>query len=290
MQNKNSISSEHHYLPKFYLKGFTDQNRQFAVYNYATKEIKKGMHSPRSHFYIEDRNSIFTGVKKIDYVEEAYSFWDNIHAKILQKIINSSHEVNLDEVDLFHLREFVSQIFWRIPANDKLYEAEFRNNPTYSRLMRLVDKSRNNINTEEAKKLLTSEAIAKATRISVSHASHMSSALQISIGNWEILYSPLGRNVCSDNSIIFERENAKDIFNDNFAFPLSKHHILVRRFDAKQTAFLPEIFNLWLDLAIFKQGAFYCCSSDKKHLEAISSLSMNYTLKDIKAQIFTFLK
>ena len=67
-----SISRKHHYIPKFYLKGFTNESSEFAIYDIKREVLKTNMFSTKSHFYELDRNTIDTGNEKTDFIEEFY--------------------------------------------------------------------------------------------------------------------------------------------------------------------------------------------------------------------------
>lgn len=64
-------SQKHHSLPVFYLKGFTEKNGQFKIFNVQRKEFKqKGKYfSPSTHFYILKDNTITTDFGEDDFME-----------------------------------------------------------------------------------------------------------------------------------------------------------------------------------------------------------------------------
>jgi len=64
-------SWRHHYIPQFYLKGFTDENNRIEIYDLSTDRIKsKGPFSTKSHFFEEGRNSWITEDEVTDFLEE----------------------------------------------------------------------------------------------------------------------------------------------------------------------------------------------------------------------------
>ncbi len=67
-----SISQKHHYLPEFYLKGFTNEAGQFSIYDYEQKRIKKNLFYPSTHFF-DNRNLVDVEGEITDVPEKLYS-------------------------------------------------------------------------------------------------------------------------------------------------------------------------------------------------------------------------
>ncbi len=50
-----ATSKRHHYLPQFYLRGFTDNKGEFYVFDKQTEEIRKS--NPLNSFFENHRNT-----------------------------------------------------------------------------------------------------------------------------------------------------------------------------------------------------------------------------------------
>jgi len=61
------ISWRHHYLPVFYLKGFTNENKKFLIFDKEQNRfIKNGKEfSPSSYFFKKDANTFLKMEKKM---------------------------------------------------------------------------------------------------------------------------------------------------------------------------------------------------------------------------------
>ena len=60
-------SHEHHFLPIFYLEGFTNDENKFYIYLKDQNRFKKNkkLFSPASHFWIRDDNTMNFKVNKV---------------------------------------------------------------------------------------------------------------------------------------------------------------------------------------------------------------------------------
>ncbi len=119
-------SQKHHFLPVFYIKGFTNENEEFKIFNVKSKNFKqKGKYFyPSSHFYILKDNTITTDYGESDFMEKLYEKIDNDFAQILHKIKtnNYDHRFGVDESYMPYINNFVSQIYWRSPFNKKIIQ------------------------------------------------------------------------------------------------------------------------------------------------------------------------
>jgi hypothetical protein len=119
---KGKVSKRHHYLPQFYLKGFTNKAGTFAVYDKSKNILKRGEYSPKTHFFEEGRNTVLVNGEEDDFIERTlYQKIDNDLAPIFEKI-NKADGNFLNVENIFHLKSFIAFLYWRIPANDHLLD------------------------------------------------------------------------------------------------------------------------------------------------------------------------
>jgi len=118
-------STKHHYVPVFYLKGFTDAEGYFYVYDKLTKNTWKS--KPENAFFENHRNTGSLQYQKGDYVftsdglEKAFADVDNAAAKVIQLIKKSRAEDDILSTEiLLQVKYFINSLFWRSPANDEL--------------------------------------------------------------------------------------------------------------------------------------------------------------------------
>ena len=118
----NSISWRHHFIPQFYLDGFTT-NGKFKIYDVRNKRfIQNGKDfSPKSYFYEMNGNLLVNDKEADDTLEYKFGKIDDEIAKIFKRInISTSEEsFNLSDDDIVKLQYFVSVMYWRNPQNQK---------------------------------------------------------------------------------------------------------------------------------------------------------------------------
>jgi hypothetical protein len=284
-----STSNKHHYLPEFYLKGFVNEAGQFSIFDYKKNSIKKGEYFPSTHFFEKGRNLLNLKGEKTDFIEQIYSIKDERYSKLLKLIQSSDSAPNLDSIQLLTLQDFVSNLFWRIPKNDTLYEEQFKENPLISKAYKIVDaETKEELHDQITEKIKTSKEFKKGLRVTASDFLHMAHNTD-DLHNWRIGYSTSSLHLCSDNPLILKNEIAKDIFKTEFIFPLTKNHLLFRSFNNLKIKVLPAEYSLMIDLIIFKQGELFCASSRKDYLTTMSTIACNYDIARLKNKVFNYL-
>lgn len=282
-------SKKHHYLPEFYLKGFVNNSGQFSVFDYQKGHIKKGEYSPSTHFFERDRNSIEFEGHKSDFPEQNYSEKDNWFSSLFKVIQASAGIPKLDTTQMLTLQDFVSNIFWRIPKNDKMFNAEFQSNPLFTQAFKFRNKATGEeVNNGITEKIKSSDAFRTAFRVTASDLTFMAHNSD-DLNNWSISYGGGDFHLCSDNPLILRDENAKDIFKTEFIFPLTKSHLLIRTFSDLTQRILTPQFGVTTDITIFKQGEIYCAGARRDFLNTISSMAPNFEISILKGDLFSFL-
>lgn len=115
----NNSSERHHYIPKFYAKGFLGEDKKIYVYNKLEDRISKKKVSPKEVFYGWDRNTISSKRGRTDAIEDYYSRLDTDCAKAIQELRDKPNEEGIQTVEMIGLlRFFVINLFWRIPKSD----------------------------------------------------------------------------------------------------------------------------------------------------------------------------
>src|ERR1700749_3785931 len=112
----------HHYLPQFYLKGFTNNQGKFLIYSVANGLFKGHgkLFPPASHFFLPDDNIVPTEGLPDDYLESIYSVNESRYARILKKIKAVDQDFGLNNEDVVWLNYFAGELFWRVPAQRSL--------------------------------------------------------------------------------------------------------------------------------------------------------------------------
>ena len=114
---KKKRSKRHHYIPKFLIKEFTDEQGLLYIYDKIKDKFLTNKRSPKSIFFENDRNTIvYDESKKTSLIEDDFFMeLDNISAKIItifQKEKNNKELLNVDNLALLDF--FIINLFWRL--------------------------------------------------------------------------------------------------------------------------------------------------------------------------------
>lgn len=280
-------SQKHHSLPVFYLKGFTEKNGQFKIFNVQRKEFKqKGKYfSPSTHFYILKDNTITTDFGEDDFMEKLYEKIDNNFAKILQ-IINANNYENkfgVNENDMPYINNFVSQIYWRSPFNKNIIQDYIKKYKLKELGLKIVD-NQGNHNEELSERFKNEPEFYKTYKL------YNSLLDSIRGSNCRTQYHIFGRpkelpSICSDFPIIFNKNSAIKVYEDDYIFPLSQNRIFVKR---NLTQKFNHQLHYLIDLISLKQSINYVATSDESYIDFLIKLDKenNCTIEEYKENLF----
>ncbi|MFQ2273318.1 DUF4238 domain-containing protein [Aeromonas hydrophila] len=117
----NQVSKKHHFIPQFYIKGFSDDNNDVFIYDKEYNKIATSPKKPAQIFYEEHLHTIKKFGQTSSMIEDAYSELEGMLSKIVVRLKECSSEM-LHE--LVELPEFVKILvlmmsvqYWRNPQN-----------------------------------------------------------------------------------------------------------------------------------------------------------------------------
>ncbi len=117
-------STKHHYLPKFYLNGFTNEKGLFCVYDKVEQKFHINQ-KPLNWFFVKHLNSFRKENNLIFTLEEPYfSHLDSRLATVIKKV----RQTSLQEHPDIHVNDridtlmFISTLFWRSPFTDNIFK------------------------------------------------------------------------------------------------------------------------------------------------------------------------
>lgn len=116
-----TLSSRHHYIPKFLINGFTNEDGLLYVYDKQKDEIIKKPRSSKSIFFENDRNTleIHKGTKTSMLEDLFYKKIDDITSRIIKQYQTGNlPDINLTTEDTGTFLFFLLSLFWRIPKSD----------------------------------------------------------------------------------------------------------------------------------------------------------------------------
>jgi len=286
----NNISWRHHYLPVFYLKGFTKESGLLRIYDVEKKQfVQKGKEfSPQSYFFEKNGNTMFVKDQKSDFLEKAYSDLENDISKILTTINGSdnSTKFGINEYDVQHLNLFASTMYWRLPHNKTRLEDIIKTSELSSLGFKVTNKDGTR-NLETENEIKNHPEFVKAYKLF--------NALTDTVRgfNCRTPYNILPRPeqlpyLCSDNPVIFEKENP-NVYEDDYVLPLTGKRIFLKT--PKQSDF-PHFMWLLFDIVLYKQAKKYISCTNLEYIDMLEEtfLKYNMSLAEFKLEMFKRLK
>ncbi|MFA7654340.1 MAG: DUF4238 domain-containing protein [Candidatus Magasanikbacteria bacterium] len=228
-------SKKHHYLPRYYLKGFTDCDDKFFVYDKKQKIILPKPISPLVFFAENDLNTItLPNGKTSDFLENLYTNVENQVWGPFDRIRHSKLNDPINILDKMSVFLFLLFLHWRLPSNIKYAENLSRNLfLENSNLNYVTLKNKNGKNVSEEIKFLlkNSPAFKKATKLLAPFAPFYENNWVDKLENWRFLYTEdkCDWYLVGDNPIITKNINDHDPTHclDEFIFPISGKLILI---------------------------------------------------------------
>jgi hypothetical protein len=128
----NNTSRRHHYLPRFYIKGFVDSGGKLYAYNKTTSAIKSK--SPKQVYFEWNRNLVEVEGQENDFIEKLYGNGETSFAELYNKMI---YEMDFSMFNKLSLVLFMQMLYNRNPKMDSKiveYLLKFENKQTILRV------------------------------------------------------------------------------------------------------------------------------------------------------------
>ncbi len=245
----NKPSVKHHYLPRHYLRGFTDDKDGFYVYDKQEDKIFRS--SPSSTFFENNLNTMVSpqGTAS-DWLEDYYTAVENRVWGSFDTIRNSTNKTPINLLDKMSLFVFLLFLHWRLPSNieiaEKLAGEAFRQDNEVLNYFRIRDKNGGEIPNPIIEEIRSSSDFKKAMRVLVAFAPlFRNKDWDKTLDNWRFLYSGDNKSwhIVGDNPIITEGRYDHDPINclKEFVFPVSGRILLVNTHKPINKDFPPEI-------------------------------------------------
>ncbi len=120
-------SKRHHYIPKFIIKGFTDDNGKIAVFNKDKMAMEPRKRSPKQIFFEWDRNTFEVNNEITDFVEKLFGFGESKFAPVYNKITEEIEHYDLTPLDMFHVIHYIGVLHACLPINDNEFTRFIKN-------------------------------------------------------------------------------------------------------------------------------------------------------------------
>jgi Protein of unknown function (DUF4238) len=274
-QTGKIASKKHHYLPRHYLRGFTNSKGMFFVYDKNNGNIFPS--SPNNAFFENNLNTVtFPNGDSSDFLEDMYTETENQSWGPFDRIKKSTHTHPIVLLDKMHLFLFLSFLYWRLPSNlsyvEKLSEKAFLNGGEFDYL-KITSKNGQTVPKEIIEMLKNSKAFKKCfAQIIPFIPFYKDKNWAKRLDNWRFLYTGDNKSwyIVGDNPIIAKEESRHDIINclKESMFPISGKILVINIEQPINRGLSPE-FGIEFNTAIIQQARRFVACQDKGFLEAL---------------------
>jgi len=272
---KKNPSKKHHYLPRYYLKGFTDSGGSFFVYDKRTDKIFST--STDAAFFENNLNTVtLPNGSPSDFLETLYREMENQSWNSLDSIRNSTFNTPIEPLDKMNLFLFLLFLHWRLPSNiefiEKLSE-KFFNGDNELDYFKLASKTGNTVPKEIIERITGSPAFKKSAKTIVPFAPFFKDKNWWgNLEKWRFMYSGDEKNwfIVGDNPIVTHGDSDHDPVNclKEFIFPVSGRILLVS-VNRHISGVLPPEFTIRYSGAIIERAQRFAACQNKGFLEAL---------------------
>jgi|SRR6056300_1579384 hypothetical protein len=281
----NNTSRRHHYLPRFYIKGFVNSDGNLYAYNKTTRAIKSK--SPKQVYFEWNRNLVDVEGQENDFIEKLYGNGETSFAELYNNMI---YEMDFLIYNKLSLVLFIQMLYNRNPKMDSKigeYLLKFENKQT---ILRAKDVEGNEVSKEQYELIAKEEAKTKGMGIIKGLEGYKRYSEEVL--NLEIAYTPEGypkNYLLSDYPFIVEDESV-DLFQSRFIFTLSSG-IRVIYTKGSKIKKLSKDLQLHLDMLTFMQSSTYVCGTNDNYLRDIehfiSKVPHPQAFKALKKKVFS---
>lgn len=277
------ISKRHHYIPQFFIKGFTDDDELLWIYDKKYDKILKDKKSTKSIFFGENINSVTLNNQKFDLIEKFYSGSDNYFAKKICKI----RDELVDDIETTEsssiLDVFILFLFWRRYSNNDTV------NETASMLIHSLE-SIINFDKSACNEHLSKDDMDKLKKSILAFSilkDDENKIIENKTGHYKILNFKEPFYFISDNPVIFDRlpSSSKSLIESFKIFPISKYRIYLGFSESGYTLTIEQ--SKLINLILIDQADRYVGSFSKEYLESFVNV---YRKLNQKEEMFSYLK
>ena len=265
MTTKNK-SKRHHYIPKFFIKNFTDNDGLLFVYNKIDNKIIDSKKSPKSIFFEIDRNTVDFDGHNLDNLEQLYSELDN---KISIDLRNVLETKNVTPEELTSIALLACQLKWRVPNIDSQFNLIKEDLTQEDLSIKITVKDKNTeIDQKAIEHIENSDIFNETKRILLSVLPLLNEKTLLDIHNNSFIQTNQYFPSLIGDCPVLEKENTNIHLIEDFIFPLSSYDTFIYKKGAKKKI-NNALFFFQRDLAIVDLSSKYVGCKSKEHLEKI---------------------
>lgn len=276
-------SRDHHYIPKFYFKGFSDSEGMLYLYDKQTKRIRGT--APGGAFYQKHGNTgniqhPMTGEKHwTDLAERLFSGLESqmVTALDILKMTNAGFRATDSAAVVDTIKSLIQFLFWRTPANRERLEQVIDLISLPELGLQCVDDQGNRL--EEVEELMkTIDLWRKFSPALLAAGREFSRFACRNQTDWDILYEKNGFSFVTDNPILLRDYEDPSSLESNLLFPLTGDMLVLAHSGTKRKR-MPAEVREELDVLLFHQADRYVASASKEYLVRICEKAVRFSFR-----------
>jgi hypothetical protein len=271
-------SRKHHYLPRKYLRGFTDPRGGFFVYDKRADRVFPS--SPDAAFFENHLNTVvLPDGSSSDFLERLYTQMEGQSWSSLDAIRDSGPHGAVALLDKMNLFLFLSFLHWRLPSNAAAAETlsqDFFGTNERLNFFRIRSKDGGSPDPESIARIRTSEAWKKSAKMVIPFAPLLQGESWMKdVEGWRFLYTGDNQRwfIVGDNPLVARDQNHHDPLNclKEFLFPVSGNILLIS-YAKPLHQVLPSEFAPAFGVAIVERAERFVACHDEQFLTALVKL------------------
>jgi hypothetical protein len=275
-------SRNHHYIPRFYLRGFCRADGTFHVYDKRYAEFRKPPQSPGTAFFSKDRNNIKFQGAWTDKIEIMYATLESDLGRLFSLLRQGtpSNEV-LQPEGIYLLKLFIAIQFWRLPRMDDASE-KFLLSRTHADIEKMCLLTTPPMPSERVYELIQSDKGFRHYFRSfwLPLTTFDRSKRILGDESWTLLdvkdSNRWANHLCTDSPFIFLRPDDLFNFSAPFVLPLSGSRLLIARpAENTATSFDPSL-SVRISILMYLQATRFVAGMSREYMEKIIELSHHY--------------
>lgn len=242
-------TSRHHYIPKFYLRGFTDRQGKFYRYDKLKDDYRYV--GTKSIFWEENLNA---GVLKhpetgemhyFELAEHLFSGLESMLAKSIEILRNTDASTRIMAVPaaVETIKQLIHFLFWRVPSNKALLDKLMDEKTLGDLGFGFFDTNGKRL-TEWEEKMKDIDLWRKMYPALIASGRASSSFKMNNDIHWDTYYMNWNHAFVTDNPVILRSFDGPASLEGNLLFPLSLNMLIVSLDGKKKPALAPMIAQL----------------------------------------------
>jgi hypothetical protein len=288
-----NTSWRHHYIPKFYLKGFVNSAGFFYLYNKSTQRIERNPKAPESYFFERGRNTFEIPNGELDdFIETSfYKKFDNLSKYAFERLREGGvNSISGDARALSSIVQFINGLFYRIPKYDDFHNGQILSgNEKY--LLPIYKGNHVDVTREYFESHKQDDLYRYACRFFLSL--HGIVPVGTELERWTVIEFPFEKKnqylLTCDCPLIVDDENNYNSGTELILAPLTQKHLAIRTNGVLSNAINTAELIYFVNLYLLANAQKYVCCSDQGILDFYTERKGNFDMAAIRSKVLSLI-